>query len=144
MDALKFRQVANWVNLSTPLGLAIAKAGRADIRPGERRLVVATGYRLGFPIAPAFTVGSVIITRHDREWITSRPELLAHEERHTWQYVACLGVPFLPLYAAAMGWSKLRTGNRASGNIFERRAGLEAGGYLPRRDSSDPGSGRLA
>ena len=61
-----------------------------------------------------------------------RPELLAHEERHAWQYVACLGLPFLPLYAAAMAWSQLRTGDRASRNVFERHAGLDAGGYLPR------------
>jgi len=131
MDALRYRLVANWINLSTPLGLAVAKIGGAEIRTAGRGLLIASDYRFDFPVAPAFTVGSVIITRHDREWLTSRPELLAHEERHTWQYTSCLGLPFIPLYIAAMGWSKLRTGDRALGNVFEVRAGLEAGGYRP-------------
>jgi hypothetical protein len=140
MDALRFRQVANWVNLTTPLGLVIAKLGRADVRAAERRVVIATDYKLGFPVAAAFTVGSVIITRHDRDWVARRPQLIIHEERHAWQYVACLGLPFLPMYVAAMAWSQLRTGDRATRNIFERLAGLEDGGYLPHRDA--PGSVR--
>jgi hypothetical protein len=130
MDAYRFRQVANCVNLSTPLGLAIARLGRAELGSAPHKTVIATGYRLAFPIASAFTVGSVIITKHDRDWVDARPQVIAHEERHAWQYVACLGLPFLPLYVAAMGWSALRSGDRASANVFERLAGLEAGGYL--------------
>lgn len=145
MDRYRLRQVANWANLSTPLGLAIARIGGAQVHPIERRLLIASGYRFGFPVARAFTVGSVIITRYDHEWITGRPDLLGHEELHTWQYVACLGLPFIPLYVAAMGWSALRAGDRATANVFERLAGLEAGGYLrPPADPSDPARGRLA
>ena len=35
-------------------------------------------------------------TRHDAEWLEQRPRLLRHEERHSWQYVACLGLPLIP------------------------------------------------
>lgn len=143
MDRYRFRQIANWANLSTPLGLALARVGGAEVRAADRHVLIASGYRPGFPVAGAFTVGSVIITRYDHAWLTSRPELLGHEEQHSWQYVACLGLPFLPLYAAAMAWSRLRAGDRASRNLFERSAGLEPGGYL-RRDSSERARGRRA
>jgi hypothetical protein len=54
---------------------------------------------------------------------------VAHEERHTWQYTVC-GTLFMPLYLVAMGWSWIRTGDRASRNVFERAAGLSDGGYV--------------
>lgn len=130
----RVKAVANLVTLSTPFGLAVAAIGRARRRPGPRGLVLAEHYRLPFPIATAFTVGNVLITGSD--WDTLRagnPDLLLHEERHSWQWMACLGLPFLPLYVAAMGWSVLRTGDRASANPFEVDAGLERGGYH-RRD----------
>jgi len=144
MDRNRLRGVANWLNLSTPLGLAVARIGRAEVRPTDRHTYLATGYRLRFPVAGAFTLGSVVITYHDRGWLEDRPRLVAHEERHSWQYVACLGLPFLPLYAAAMGWSMLRTGDRAAANVFEQWAGLEDGGYkvpgspMKRRKPSNP------
>ena len=58
----------------------------------------------------------------------ANPVLLGHEERHSTQYAWCLGLPFLPLYFLAAGWS-LRTGNPGIANVFERHAGLQAGGY---------------
>ncbi|MCC6497839.1 MAG: hypothetical protein IT193_16425, partial [Propionibacteriaceae bacterium] len=60
------------------------------------------------------------------------PGTLAHEAAHTWQYFGFIGLPFLPLYALASGWSWLRTGDPASANWFERRAGLARGGYVER------------
>jgi hypothetical protein len=39
------------------------------------------------------------------------------------------GTLFMPLYLTAMGWSWIRTGDRAARNIFERAAGLADGGY---------------
>jgi hypothetical protein len=58
--------------------------------------------------------------------------LLDHEERHVTQYAWC-GGPVMPvLYLGAAGWSWLRTGDFASRNIFERRAGLADGGYRER------------
>lgn len=124
------RAVGNGINLTTPLGLGIALAGRARVRRGPRGLVLCDGYRLGFPIAGAFTVGNVITTSSTWEQkLTEYPGLLQHEERHSWQYAYCLGVPFFFAYTACMGWSMLRTGDRAAANFFETSAGLELGGY---------------
>lgn len=124
------RAVGNTVNLSTPAGLLVATLGRARIRRGPRGLLLADGYRPRFPVAGAFTVGNVIVTSRSWDELDARfPELLAHEEAHTWQYLACLGLPYLPIYTACMAWSVLRTGDRASANAFERRAGLVIGGY---------------
>lgn len=128
--AERFRQVANLVNLATPLGLGVAALGRSRIRSGPRGLVLADHYRLGFPIASAFTVGNVLVTPKDWDVLRrDRPALLRHEEAHSWQWVACGGLPFLPLYGLAMAWSVLRTGDRAARNVFETRAGLALGGY---------------
>jgi hypothetical protein len=121
------RRVGNRVNLSTPLGLAVARLGRAEVRPGPRGLLLAEGYRLPFPVAGAFTVGDVLVTAG--RWERHRPGLLEHEERHSWQWFWWGGLPFLPAYGACLVWSVLRTGDRAAANAFERRAGLALGGY---------------
>jgi hypothetical protein len=127
------RRAANLLNLSTPLGLAIARAGGARRRPGPCGLVLAEGYRFAFPVAGAFTVGDVVVTARTFDaLLVGCPDLLAHEERHSRQYALSLGLPYLPLYVLAMGWSVLRTGDRASANVFERGAGLVAGGYRER------------
>lgn len=123
------RVVLNLVNLSTPFGLLVALLGGCRLNRLPRGLVLATGYRYAVPRAVAFTVGNVVLSRHDADRILSRPALLAHEERHTWQYAALLGLPLLPLYLLAAGWSWLATGSIAAHNPFERWAGLESGGY---------------
>ncbi|MGH3448566.1 MAG: hypothetical protein ACRDP4_13180, partial [Nocardioidaceae bacterium] len=82
MHIWQLRGVANLVNLATPLGLLVARAGRATVHRGPRDLRVATGYRLGFPVARAFTVGSVVISRHSADWLEARPDLMRHEESH--------------------------------------------------------------
>lgn len=136
--AVRLRRVANLVNLSTPLGLLIARVGGCRTVPGPRRLHLASGYRPPFPYAGAFTVGNVLIARGDWQVLTdTNPGLLQHEEAHSWQWAA-LGPLFLPAYTIAMGWSWLRTRDRASANWFEVRAGLELGGYRDKR--SAPGS----
>jgi hypothetical protein len=128
--AQRLRHLGNWVNLSTPFGLLVGRIGGARVRSGPRGLYLAEGYRWGFPIASAFTVGDVVITaRQWSELLTGRPNLLLHEERHSWQYLACGGLPMVPLYGLAMAWSWLRTGSPAEGNVFERTAGLADGGY---------------
>jgi hypothetical protein len=129
MQWWRVRQVVNLVNGSTLLGLGVAAVGRARMSRGPRGLLLATGFRIGFPPASAFTIGDVVLSRHDLDWLLARPGLLAHEERHCWQYVACLGLPMLPLYALAAGYSYLRGGDPASHNVFERAAGLADGGY---------------
>ena len=129
--AQRLRHVGNWVNLSTPLGLLISGLGGGRVRPGPRGLYLAEGYRWSFPIASAFTVGDVVITgRRWPELLAARPNLLLHEERHSWQYLGCGGLPLLPLYVLAMTWSWLRTGSPARANPFERAAGLADGGYV--------------
>jgi len=124
------RDLANVVNLSTPLGLIIAAATRSRLR---RRggLIVADRARLPLRNAAAFTVGSVVILPHREleEAERRNPSLMEHEDAHAWQYAYCLGLPFIPLYFMALAWSVLRTGDRASANHFERQADLAKGGY---------------
>lgn len=129
----RVRRTANLLNLSTPLGHLVARIGGARRSPGPFGLVLAEGYRFRFPVASAFTVGDVVITAHTFDALVRwSPGLLAHEERHSRQYALALGLPYLALYPLAMAWSVLRTGDRASANVFERDAGLRAGGYLER------------
>lgn len=126
----RVRSVLNWINLSTPLGLALAGLGGARVRRGPRRCYLADRYRWRFPAAGAFTVGDVVISRHDLDRLMERrPQLLDHELAHSAQWALCGGLPFLPLYVASMGWSWLRTGDRAARSVFERHAGLVSGGY---------------
>lgn len=129
-DGSRARQILNWLNLSTPLGLGIAAVGGCRLRKGPGRSFLADYYRWTFPAAGAFTVGDVIITRHDLDLLAARrPDLLRHELVHSWQWAYCLGLPFLPLYVGSMAWSWLRTGDRAARSFFERQAGLGTGGY---------------
>jgi hypothetical protein len=125
--------VANTLNASTAIGLLVARLGGATVRPGPQGTLLAHGYRWRFPPAGAFTVGDVVLTRRPEGYLGGRPALLGHELRHTTQYAWCLGLPMLPAYLAAAGWSWLRTGDPASRNVFERRAGLAAGGYRERQ-----------
>ena len=93
-------------------------------------MTLAEGYTIPFPPAGAFTVGNVVITPLTFAALTARQaEVMEHEDAHAWQYLWCGGLPFLPLYALAAGWSWLRTGDVASANPFERAAGLARGGY---------------
>ena len=132
-SGLRVRQVANWANLSTPLGLLIALVGRSRVHRGTDGLLVARGFRLPFRTAPAFTVGNVVVLRIDDTALARRPRLLVHEGRHATQYAWCLGPLMLPLYAFAAGWSWLRSRDPATHNVFERLAGLEDGGYRSAR-----------
>lgn len=123
------RQLANLANGTTVLGLAVARAAGTAVSRGPRGLIIAAGYRWRLPFAGAFAMGNVVICRAEADHLTSNLALLGHEEKHCSQYAWCLGLPFLLLYFLAAGWSQVRTGNPASGNFFERQAGLAAGGY---------------
>lgn len=128
--AVRHRAVVNTLNLTTPLGLLLARAGRAAVRRGPDGLWLAEGYRLGFPVAGAFTVGNVVLTASDIETLQARtPGMLGHESRHAAQYERW-GLAFLPLYALAASWSWLRYRDPAVGNAFEREAGLVTGFYV--------------
>ena len=113
------------------LGLLIARIGGTNRRTRGRGTFVCTGYRFRFPVAGAFTVGSVIISKHDSDWIEARPRLLQHEDRHCTQYAFLIGPVMLPLYFASVGFSYLLAGDHSSFNPFERLAGLDDGGYPP-------------
>ena len=127
----RVRTVLNWINLSTLLGLAVAKLGGATITRRGRGTYLATGYRYGFPVASAFTIGSVIDTKHDLAYLHERPLLLKHEDRHCTQYAIFIGVVMLPLYLLCVGISYALAGDHSSYNPFERFANLSDGGYPP-------------
>ncbi|WP_285240800.1 hypothetical protein ACRB8A_07055 [Arthrobacter sp. G.S.26] len=125
----RLRQAANVVNGSTLAGVVVALAARTRLSAGPRGLILAEGYAWRLPVAGAFTLGNVVLCRGSTAGMLARPALLGHEERHCTQYAWCLGLPFIPLYLLAAGWSVARTGNPGTGNVFERNAGLAAGGY---------------
>ncbi|MBW4040956.1 MAG: hypothetical protein HIU86_02345 [Acidobacteria bacterium] len=126
MDA---RRIGNLLNLSTPLGVLLATAGRARIRGGPHGLLLAERCRLPLFGAGAMTIGSVVLTGGTVGDLVGRlPRVLDHESRHATQWLA-LGPLFVPAYGLGALWSLLTTGERAMGNPFERAAGLSDGGY---------------
>lgn len=127
--AYRLRLAANLLNGSTLAGVAVAGLGGASLRRGGDGLLVASGYRLAVPPAPSFCLGNVLVTRLGYTAFTASTPLVGHEARHATQYAWCCGLAMLPLYgiAAAVSWAL--TGDFASRNVFERQAGLAAGGY---------------
>jgi hypothetical protein len=133
---MDLRRVGNLVNLSTPLGVLIATVGRARLRRGPHGLLLAEEVRLPLGLAGAMTIGNVVLTRgRFADLVGALPRVLDHESRHASQWLRWGGLPFLPAYLLGGAWSLLRTGDRAAGNPFERRAGLADGGYrdVPKR-----------
>ena len=122
----------NLANGSTAAGVLVATAGRARLSRGPDGLVIGAGYRLPVPVAPAFTVGNVVLTRTDARSLAAAGPLLAHEGRHATQYACCGGLPMIPAYLLAAAWSWALTADFGARNIFERRAGLADGGYSER------------
>jgi len=127
--AQRLREVLNWANGSTAAGLLIARAGRATVARQGDGIWTATRYR-GIASHRHFTVGNVLVTRHDASELRRRPRLRAHEARHSTQW-AVLGPAFLPLYLGAALTSRVLTGDDAAVNPFELLAGLADGGYRP-------------
>jgi hypothetical protein len=125
----RVRAVANAVNGSTAAGVLVALAGRAGLRRAGDGLLVAAGYRLPVPAAPAFCLGNVLVTRWPDEEFRGAGRLFAHEARHATQYAWCGGLLMLPLYGGAALVSWALTGDFGAGNVFERQAGLADGGY---------------
>jgi hypothetical protein len=126
------RLAVNLLNGSTAAGLLVAAAGRARPGRGPGGLLIAARYRLPVPVAPAFTVGNVVLTRLDAAALTAAGPLLRHEARHATQYACCGGLPLIPAYLLAAAWSWALTGDFGTRNVFERRAGLADGGYSER------------
>ena len=129
---IRLRRAVNMITLATPLGLALARLGRARLEPGPHGVLVARGYRLAVPAprAPAVTIGEVVLLRIDDAGLAARPRMLDHEARHAVQWACWLGpLGFLPAYLLASVWSWLRCRDFAVRNPFEVRAGLSGGGY---------------
>jgi hypothetical protein len=123
--------IGNFLNLTTLAGLAVGVIGRAQFSRGPRGLMFANGYKLRFPVAGAFTIGNVVLSKHERSYFDNAA-LVRHEERHSWQYFWLIGLPMLPFYGVAVVISFLLTGDPASRNLFERLADLKEGGYVER------------
>jgi len=123
--------VGNCLNLSTVVGLLVGVIGRARFSWGPRGLVFANGYKIPFPVAGAFTVGNVVLSKHERAYFDDEA-LVRHEERHSWQYFCLIGLLLWPLYVVGVVVSWLLTGDPASRNPFERLANLKDGGYVER------------
>jgi hypothetical protein len=128
----RVRAVVNWVNGSTAMGVLVAGAGRARLRRAGDGLLVAAGYRLPVPPAPAFCLGNVLVTRWADEQFRGNSRLFAHEARHATQYAWCGGLAMLPLYGVAALVSWTLTGDSGARNMFEQQAGLADGGYSPK------------
>jgi len=144
---LRLRRAVNLANGSTLAGLGAAVVGGARLARSVDGLVIATGYRLPVPPAPAFCLGNVILTR-DADIDPSAP-LFRHEARHATQYAWSGGVAMVPLYLIAAGVSWALTGDFGARNIFERLAGLADGGYTdkplrPGLQRVQPGPGRIS
>jgi hypothetical protein len=127
------RNILTWANGTTLAGLALSVLAGTTRRRGPGGIFVAGGYRLPVPKQQCFTVGAVVLSRRPADWLLDpeRATLLCHEMRHVDQY-AVLGPLFWPAYWLACGYSYALTGSYGCRNVFERRAGLVAGGYLDR------------
>ena len=73
MQWWQVRRLVNWVNLMTPIALLIATLGRARLSRPVRGMWLATDYHFDFPKAGAFTIGSVVTTKHTAAWMADRP-----------------------------------------------------------------------
>ena len=125
----RVREIANFINLSTPAGVLIALIGGAKPHrtASQYRMIHAFPYRLRWPRGTVFTLGNVVISRRDTATLSANS--LHHERRHSTQYAWCLGILAVIPYAAACGWSWLLTGSLSARNVFEKRAGNEHSGY---------------
>ena len=130
--AYRARLAVNLLNGSTAAGILVAAAGRARLSRARDGLLIGARYRLPVPVAPAFTVGNVVITRMDAASLAAAGPLLRHEARHATQYACCGGLPMSPAYLLAAAWSWALTGDFGTRNVFECRAGLADGGYSQR------------
>lgn len=127
------RRAANWLNLSTPIGLGLARLSGATVERGPHGILVARGRPLRFlaPRAMAVTIGDVVLLRASDDALRRHPHLLDHEARHAAQFALWIGpLGFLPAYLLCAVWSWWRVRDFALRNPFEMRAGLVEGGYV--------------
>jgi hypothetical protein len=136
MDNSK-RRILNKINLSTYLGLLIAKIFGGQTVKLDNGLYMNYGRKGKYQKADVVTVGDVFLVKFDKDCIHCQQRnlyilsdnLLRHETKHSEQY-AILGLFFIPLYILASIKSYIIYRNFWQGNIFEIRAGLEDGNYI--------------
>jgi hypothetical protein len=118
------RHNLNNINLSTLLGLTIAKFLGGKTIQLDSKLYINYGRSGKYIKYKAITIGDVILAR--KELKTS---LINHELKHSIQF-AYLGILFFPIYALFSLYSYYKYSNTWQGNIFEINAGLEDGEYI--------------
>jgi len=132
------RQRLNRFNLSTPLGLLIAKIFGGKTIQLENGLYMNYGRKGKYQKAEVITVGDVLLVTFNKDCPHCQqkdlyklsPKLLRHELKHSEQYAKFGGIIFLALYLFASIKSYIQYKNIWQGNIYEIQAGLEDGGYI--------------
>jgi hypothetical protein len=136
----RLRAAVNWVNLSTPLGLAVGliSMGHRQAPDPLYRIIQVVGCRR-LPTRGGFvTIGNALLIRAGLETMI-RDSDLVHEGRHSTQYAFCGGLAAIPLYGAASLVSYFATGDWYEANLFEVRAGgIGTEGYSAPPDASRP------
>ena len=131
------RQLINVLTGVTIFGLLVGFISRGKPQwNSEYGLLVFFDCKIPWKYASAMTFGDVVVViTPPRRWANFEempPGLLRHEMKHAEQYGFVLGFPYFPLYWLACGYSWLKSGDHWSFNIFEAKAGHEAGGYQKR------------
>ena len=132
------RQRLNRLNLSTPLGLLIAKIIGGTTIQLENGLYMNYGRKGKYKKAEVITVGDVLLVTFNKDCLHCQqkdlydlsPNLLRHELKHSEQFAKFAGIIFLALYLFASIKSYIQYKNFWQGNIFEIQAGLVDGNYL--------------
>jgi hypothetical protein len=132
------RHVLNTFNLSTFLGLLIAKIIGGTTIQLDNNIYINYGRKGKYLKAKAVCIGDVLLVKqlkgcklceagnpHDLS-----NELLRHELKHSEQFAKFGGLVFLALYLFASIKSFIIYKNVWQGNIYEIQAGLEDGGYI--------------
>jgi hypothetical protein len=132
------RQRLNRLNLSTSLGLLIAKIIGGTTIQKENGIYLNYGRKGKYLKADAMAIGDVVLVKQVKGCKlceSGNPHdlsnaLLRHELKHSEQCAKFGGVIFLALYLFASIKSYIQYKNFWQGNIFEIQAGLEDGNYL--------------
>jgi hypothetical protein len=132
------RHVLNNFNLSTFLGLLIAKIIGGTTIQLDNNIYINYGRKGKYLKAWAITIGDVVLAKKDKnceKCKSGKPHdlsqrILRHELKHSEQFAKFGGVIFLALYLFASIKSFIIYKNVWQGNIYEIQAGLEDGGYV--------------
>jgi hypothetical protein len=132
------RHILNNFNLSTFLGLLIAKIIGGTTIQLDNHIYINYGRKGKYLKAWAITIGDVVLAKKDKncdKCKSGKPHdlsdrILRHELKHSEQFANFGGVIFLALYLFASIKSFIIYKNVWQGNIYEIQAGLQDGGYI--------------